>query len=109
MSMRTCEGLGVLTREVGVRIVNISASGCLIESQRRLEIGTVGKLRLLFGLEEYSDDIEVVRCHAIAGAGSVYHVGMKFLWTTPRHPRSIRHAVARHIGVSPEPGTVRVM
>ena len=109
MPSRMCEGLGVLTREVGVCVVNISASGCLIETNRRMSVGTVGHLRLQFALEEYSDDIEVVRCQPIAGAGSLYRVGMKFLWTTPRHPRSIRHAVAHHVGGIGRPGSIRVM
>lgn len=109
MSLRMCEGLGVLTREVGVRVVNISLSGCLIETNRRMSVGTVGHLRLPFGLEEYGDDIEVVRCQAIAGADSLYHVGMKFLWTSPRHPQSIRHAVTHHVEGKEERGSVRVM
>jgi hypothetical protein len=88
-----CDGLGVLTRELRMRVLNISESGCLIESQRRLEVGTVGTLRLQFGIEEHGDDIQVVRYVAIRGAGSVYHLGIQFLQTTPRHARSIRHAV----------------
>ena len=107
--MRMCEGPGVLTREVTVRVINISASGCLIESNRRMAVGTVGHLRLRLALEEYSDDVEVVRCQAIAGAGSVYHVGMKFLWTTPRHQQTVRHAVAHHVGGKGEPGSLRLV
>jgi hypothetical protein len=50
-----------------------------------------------FGNKEYGDDIEVVRCHAVEGARSVYRVGMRFLWTMPPHAGSIRHAVALHV------------
>ena len=92
MPLKVSEALGVLTREFDVRVLNISAAGCLVESPRRLEVGTVGTLRLAFGVEEYDDDIQVVRCQAIRGAGSVYHIGMQFLGTA-RHPRSIRQAV----------------
>jgi hypothetical protein len=109
MPIRMCEGPGVLIRVFRVRIVNISGSGCLIESQRRIEVGTVGTLRLRFGAEEFVDDIQVGRCQAIAGAGSLYHVGVKFLWTAPRHPGSIRHAITRFVGTPPEQGTIRVM
>jgi hypothetical protein len=99
MAMPMCDGLGVLTREFDVRIINVSASGCLIETPRQMEVGAVGALRLRVGNEGYSDTVQVVRCQPIAGAGSVYHVGMKFLRTTPRHVRSIRRAVrSRRVG-----------
>jgi hypothetical protein len=90
------DSLGVLTREQRVRVVNLSESGCLIETERPLDVGTVGRLELRFGAQEYADVGEVVRCHAIQGAGSKYHVGMRFLWTTPRREGSIRQAIARH-------------
>jgi|1186.fasta_scaffold160581_2 hypothetical protein len=93
MAMPMHEALGVLTRELGVRIINVSVSGCLIETPRRMEVGTVGTLRLRVGNEGYSDTVQVVRCQPIAGAGSMYHVGMKFLSTAPRHAGSIRYAV----------------
>jgi hypothetical protein len=105
MPMPMCEGMGVLTRQVGVRVINISASGCLIETSHRMNVGTVGALRVRFGTEEYSDDVQVVRCQTIAGAGSIYYVGMRFLLTTPRSARSLRHAVARQVGKKTEPGS----
>jgi hypothetical protein len=92
MPLKMSEALGVLTRAIEVRVLNISAAGCLVESPRRLEVGTVGTLRLQFGMEAYDDDIQVVRCQFIRGAGSVYHIGMQFLGTS-RHPKSIRQAV----------------
>jgi hypothetical protein len=97
---------GVLTREIYVRMLNISGTGCLIESRRRLEIGTFAKLRLQLGSKEYDDDIQVVRCQAIEGAGALYHLGIQFLWTTPLHPGSIRQVVLRYVEVikaSPTP------
>ena len=91
----TFESAGILTRELRVRVIDISRSGCLVESQRLLDVGKVGTLRLQFGIDEYSDDILVVRCQAIEG-GSVSHVGLRFLWTTSRHAGSIRYAVTRY-------------
>ena len=96
MELKWSTGTGVLTRELRVRVIDISGSGCLIACRRRMEVGAVGRMRLRLGIEEYSDDIQVVRCEAIEGAARVYHVGVRFLWTTSRHPGSIRHAVARH-------------
>ena len=86
----------LLMRELRARIIDISESGCLIEVRRRLDVGTVGTIRLQLGAGEYGDDLEVVRCQAVEGVRSLYHVGLRFLWTTPRHAGSIRHAVALH-------------
>jgi hypothetical protein len=98
-----------LTRELRAPIIEISESGCLIESRRPLEVGTVGTLRLQLGAEEYADDFEVVRCQAVDRAPSLYHVAVRLLWTTPRHARSIRHAVALHAAELEPPDTVVVM
>ncbi len=86
----------MLARDLQVRVLSVSGSGCLIESPRRIEVGLVGRLWLRFGFEEYEDDIHVVRCQAIEGAGALYHVGLRFVWS-PRHAGSIRHAVAHHL------------
>ena len=87
----------MLARDVRVRVINLSESGCLIESPRRIEVGLVGRLWLRFDSEGYDDDVHVVRCQAIeGGAGTVYHVGLRFMWS-PRHEGSIRHAVAHRL------------
>jgi len=91
--MNNGKTLGVLMREVRVRVVNISRVGTLLESNKRMAVGTLGRLRLRIGDGEYIDDIEVVRCDAVEG-GSAFHIGMRFLFTTSRHQRSIRSAIA---------------
>ena len=92
---RPADSHAVLLRELSVHVLNVSAGGCLIESERWIEVGTIGTLRLRLGDEECTDDVEVVRCDAIRGATTVYHVGMRLLKTKPRQAGSIRHAVAR--------------
>jgi fatty acid-binding protein DegV len=87
--------VGVLTREVRVRLVNISASGCLVESTTRLEPGTAGDLRIRIGGELYADDVRITRVQQMQGAGSTWHVGAEFLWTTQPATRSLRRVVAR--------------
>lgn len=84
----------VLMRELCIRVINVSIGGCLIESQRWIEVGTIGTLKVRLGTEECKDDVEVVRCEAVRGA-TVYHVGVRLLRTRPRQAGSIRHAVAR--------------
>ncbi len=100
---------GVLTRQLRARAINVSRSGCLIECDQRLEVGTVGSLRLQIGSQEYLDDVEVVRCQPIQGS-SMCHVGVRFLKSTARHAQSIRNAVALYgaefAGI---PTTTRVM
>lgn len=88
------ECLGMLRRELRVHLLNCSVSGCLIESERRVEAGTIATLRLTMGGDEYADDVRIVRCQAIEG-GSTYHIGAEFVWTAPPHPRSLRRALSR--------------
>jgi hypothetical protein len=79
--------LAMLVRDFRIRIVNCSPSGCLLETNARLEVGTIGTLRFTVDGRELSDDIQVVRCQPIEGAGSLYHVGAKFLLTAASSPK----------------------
>jgi hypothetical protein len=38
-----------------------------------------------------------MRCDAVEGPVASYHVGVRLLWTTPRRPGSIRHAVVSQL------------
>ena len=95
------EHLGVLTREFHVRILNCSSSGCLVETNARIEVGTIGSLRLVIAGDEFVDDVMVVRCQSIEGAGSVYHVGAKFLWIDPPGRHTLRGAMRHGVGTQP--------
>ena len=86
-----------LTREQAVRVLDISASGCLFETRRRMEVGTIAKLELTLGAGECRDDVEVVRCDAVKGVRGLYHIGVRLLWTTPLRAGSIRHAIATQV------------
>ena len=87
--------VGVLTRDVRVRLVNISASGCLVESSARLDEGTAGVLRVRVDGQAYADDVRIARVQQVQGAGSTWHVGAEFLWTRPPGTGSLRRVVAR--------------
>ena len=78
-----------------MRLVNISASGCLIESSTRLEPGTAGDLRIRSAASTYADDVRIARVQQVQGAGSTWHVGAEFLWTTQPGTRSLRRVVGR--------------
>jgi len=85
--------LGVLTRERHVRLLNCSVSGCLIETNCRLQVGAIATIRVTIEGRELSDDVQIVRCQPIAGAGDTYHVGAEFLWTKRLDTSSLRAAL----------------
>jgi len=87
------ERLGVLTRVCHMRVLNCSVSGCLLETNRRFEVGSIASIHVVIDGRELVEDVRIVRCQSIAGAGSVYHIGAEFLWTTPPSVRSIRAAL----------------
>jgi hypothetical protein len=89
----TTERLGTLTRSCHMRVLNCSVSGCLIETNCQIDIGAVASILVVINGRELSDDVQVVRCQRIAGAGSVYHIGAQFLWTTPPGASSLRAAL----------------
>jgi len=85
--------IGVLARDFRARVLNYSPTGCLLETNSRLEIGTVGTLRVVINGREVIDDVQVVRCQPIEGAGSLFQVGAKFLWTAAHGRDSLRLAL----------------
>ena len=97
---------GVLARSIPTRLVEISRSGCLLESAYRVEDGTVSELRLESEGELLIDDVRVTRCVRVEGARAGYLVGAEFVQT--RHPGegSIRRAVTALLRdmASPEHG-----
>ena len=86
---------GVLTREVRVRLVNISGSGCLVETSAQVEPGTTGVLKVEIDGEQYADDIRVARLQRVHGSSATWHVGVEFLWTTYPGSWSLRRVVNR--------------
>lgn len=87
--------VAVLGREVSVRLIDISASGCLLESSSRLVIGTSGSLILSYDGREYMDDVRVIRCRQCEGSSGSYQVGAEFLWTNTPHDRSLRRVLTQ--------------
>jgi len=94
---RKDDELGALTSELRVRVLNGSATGCLVESCRALTVGTVAGLRVNLRGREYDDQVQVTRCQSIAGAGNIFHIAMEFLSTTPPYAGSLRYAFHREL------------
>ena len=85
--------VAVLGREVTVRLLDISASGCLLESASRLVLGSTGSLLVNFEGKEYVDDVRIMRCRQFEGSSGAYQIGAEFLWTNTPHDRSLRRVV----------------
>jgi hypothetical protein len=92
-TLTVTEPLGLLTREFRARLLNFSPSGCLIETNSRVEVGTIGSLQFVIDGKEFADDVQVVRCQQIEGAGSLYQVGARFLWTAAATKGTLRRAL----------------
>jgi hypothetical protein len=91
------EPLGALTSELRVRVLNGSATGCLVETTRAVKVGAVARLRVDLRGREYDDEVQVTRCQSIAGAGNIFHVAMEFLSTTPPYAGTLRYAIHREL------------
>ena len=85
--------LAVLSTAVEVRVLNISASGCLLETNCHMEPGTSGFMRVRIGEKEFGDEVRITRCIALEGAGSIHHAGAQFLWSRAPGERSLRRLV----------------
>jgi PilZ domain-containing protein len=87
-----------LTTDIRVRVLNISGAGCLIETRRALEVGSVATLRINFAGGDFEDTVQIVRCHEITGAGPVFHLGAAFLTTAAPSIESLRYLIRRQSG-----------
>ena len=95
------DGLVVLARDFQAQIINYSPNGCLLQTSSPIDIGTVGTLRFVIDGREFADDVQIVRCQSIEGAGSLYQVGARFLWTVAAGGNSLRRALSRLVGGPP--------
>lgn len=93
-----CRELGALVEETRVRVLNCSATGCLLETDRRLNEGTVATLDVTLGGRSFSDALKVVRCEPAERTPGLYFVGTRFLSIAPAHPGTIRHAMRHDSG-----------
>jgi len=84
-----------LTTDIRVRLLNVSAAGCLIETRRALEIGSVATLSINVAGTDFEDTIQIVRCQEITGAGAIFHLGATFLTTAAPSIESLRYLFRR--------------
>jgi hypothetical protein len=86
--------IGVLGRDLSVRLLEISRAGCLLESSHPVAVGTIGSLAVDVQGTGYVDRLRVTRCEAIAGAGERHHLGAQFLSLYTPGDKSLRQYVA---------------
>jgi PilZ domain len=86
--------VGSLGRDVRVELVDLSRSGCLLNSRLMIPTGTVGILTLEIDGELYADDVRVTRCLKVPGAGECHDIGVEFLELRPPRHESLRRYAA---------------
>ena len=84
---------GVLVREIPVRLLDVSLSGCLLGATREVEHGTPGELRIALDGEHYQDFIRVVRLREHHGSSFPCILGGRFAWGNRPGTASVRGAV----------------
>ncbi len=96
--------VAVLGRDVTVRLIDISNSGCLLQSATRLADGTTGTLKLSYDGVDYADDVRIMRCQTPNAGDNWFRLGAQFLWTTHPGEFSLRRVLA---GI--QPGALQTM
>jgi PilZ domain-containing protein len=84
-----------VSTDIRVRVLNVSAAGCLIETRRALDVGSVATLRINFAGSDFEDTVQIVRCQEITGAGTTFHLGATFLTTAAPSIESLRFLFRR--------------
>ena len=64
--------IAVLGRDVVVRLLEISRSGCLLESSHAMPAGTIAALAIEIDGREYRDEVRVSRSQLLVGVGERY-------------------------------------
>ena len=84
-----------LTRTKSIRIYDVSAGGCLLESREPLPVGTVGLLTMNFEGHLRQEWIRVCRVQADESRRGPCLVSVEFLPLEPAGTESLRGAVLR--------------
>jgi hypothetical protein len=82
--------LSTLVEEVPVRVLNCSATGCLLEGGQPVAAGTIAAFKMSMGSETFSEVVKVTRCRATGLPPGIRHLAARFLSITPPYPGSLR-------------------
>jgi hypothetical protein len=84
-----------LTKTKHIRVYNISAGGCLLESRELLPVGAVGRLSIEVDGQRRQEWIRVSRVHAKEGRRGTCLLSVEFLPLGPAGTDSLRGAMLR--------------
>lgn len=87
--------IGVIVRDVAVRVLDASASGCLIESSEPLPEGAVGLLEITGDNGKTVEPLRINRSTEIVGGTTRFRAGAQFLPLGAPGPKSVRNQLAR--------------
>jgi len=71
--------LAILANSMNVRVLDISTGGVMLTTNRSVDLGTKGRLRLNLGGTSLAADVQIQRVHAEPGAADQYLVGAMFV------------------------------
>ena len=84
-----------LTKTKNIRVYDVSAGGCLLESRESLPVGAVGQLSIDVDGRRRQEWIRVCRVHADEGRRGTCLVSVEFLPLVPAGTDSLRGAMLR--------------
>jgi len=87
--------IGVILRDIPVRVLDASASGCLVESREPLPEGAVGVLEVTGEQGRTLEPLRISRSTEIAGGATRFRAGAQFLPLGAPGPASVRNQLAR--------------
>jgi hypothetical protein len=86
--------IGILTKTVRVRLIEVGQAGCLFECPCRLDEGVTGELHVDIDGERWSDHVRVRRCEQRDNERKVvYLAGAEYVWARPFQDASLRDVV----------------
>jgi len=85
--------LGIAVDSIEIRLIEVSRSGCLLESSRQVAPGTAGEIRIDFDGRVLIEALRVTRCKRIEGAGPLFRLGAEFIRTRQLDDWSLRRAL----------------
>lgn len=83
--------VGMLTKTIRVRLLEVAQTGCLFECSYRLDAAACGELHVDIDGERWSDQIRIRRCEPRQGERhDAYVTAAEFVWPHPVHDMTPR-------------------
>ena len=91
---RRARDRGLIVRRVPVRLLNLSLSGCLIETSRAVPRGATGQLVIQLEGVSYRDHVRIGRSARKPGSTHSFRLGGEFSWGSRPEAGSVRRAAS---------------